>query len=77
MNPEAQEELDRLLKLNPEDLTSQDRAFMRARRGYMTNDQMRIFKSVLEERTVDPEAEVKPEVVNEPIKEVKNDQLKK
>jgi len=79
MNEEAQLELDRLLKLSPSDLTADDRAFLRARRSYLTDDQKRIFKSVLDEKL----PEIK-EAVGEPAKTVepplyvsKKDQQKK
>jgi hypothetical protein len=56
MNPEAQEELDRILKLNPDQLTSDDVAFLNARRDYLTDEQKRIFQSVLVKETKTKEA---------------------
>ena len=47
MNPQDQEVLDNILKQNPEDLNPVNRAILNARRDYLTNDQKRIFASVL------------------------------
>lgn len=47
MDQTSQEEFDRIVKLDPNDLTSFDRDFLNARRDYLTNDQLRIFNSVL------------------------------
>jgi hypothetical protein len=39
--------LNRILAQNPEDLNKQDREFLNARRSYLTNEQRRVFASVL------------------------------
>jgi len=48
MDKLSQETFDRLVKLDPESLTSNEAEFLRARRSYLTKDQKRIFKSILE-----------------------------
>ena len=48
MDSVSQEYFDRLVKTNPEDLTSEDRAFLYARRDYLNHNQEETFKSVLE-----------------------------
>lgn len=55
MNNEAQEELQRLLALDPSVLKETEIAFLKARASYLTTNQKRIFASVLEE----PKKEVK------------------
>ena len=50
MDKLSAENLDRILKLNPEDLTPEEKAFLYARRSYLNNEQMRIFKKVLNEQ---------------------------
>jgi len=47
MNKEAQEELQRLLALDPSVLKETEIDFLRARESYLTTDQKRIFASVL------------------------------
>ena len=39
MNDEARTELDRILALTPPELSESDRAFLQARRSYMTEEQ--------------------------------------
>jgi hypothetical protein len=43
MNEEAKAELDRILALSPEEVTESERAFLQARRSYMTEDQRNVF----------------------------------
>ena len=47
MDNVSQEEFDRLVKLNPEDLSPEQRAFLNARRGYLNHDQENTFANVL------------------------------
>jgi len=48
MNPEAQEELNRILQMNPSDLSVEEKAFLNARRTYLNNEQRRVFASVID-----------------------------
>jgi len=48
MDSESQAIFDRLVKLNPEDLTSNDREFLYARRDYLNHTQEETFAKVLE-----------------------------
>lgn len=57
MNPEAKEELERILALNPEELTAHDIKFLNARRDYLNKEQRRVFASKL----VDEDA---PDILN-------------
>jgi hypothetical protein len=43
MNDEARAELDRILALEPAALTDADRAFLSARRDYLSEDQRTVF----------------------------------
>lgn len=54
-----QEIFDKLVTMNPESLTDYDRAFLRARRGYLNHEQERIFDSVLNEQILSEEDEEK------------------
>jgi len=47
MNPEAREELDRILALDLHELTEGDRAFLRARRPYLNKEQQEVYAKVL------------------------------
>lgn len=68
MNPEAQEELDRILKLNPEDLSPEEKAFLNARRSYLNNEQKRVFDSVLTDQAA-PLPEGESELPSDPVVE--------
>lgn len=57
MDQLSQETFDRLVKIDPSSLTSEEIAFLRARRTYLTQDQRRIFISILEEKTRHQELE--------------------
>ena len=80
MNPQAQELLASILKKNPEDLTKDEVSFLNARRTYLSNEQIRIFVSVLNEVPVilkskpGPRAKTK---YQEPTKEEMAKQLEK
>lgn len=50
MNPEAQAELDRILALEPAALSDADRAFLQARRDYLTEEQKSVFAEALSEQ---------------------------
>lgn len=71
INEEAGKELDRLLDLNPEDLTHDDKVFLYARRDYLTNEQKRIFAEPLNEMESQVEV-VEEEKVVAPKKNLKN-----
>lgn len=43
INPEAREELDRILALSPAELTESDAAFLHARRPYLSEEQRITF----------------------------------
>lgn len=47
MNPEAQAELNRILALDPNDVTESDAAFLRARRSYLSEEQLAVFAEAL------------------------------
>ena len=59
MNPDAQAKLDLILHKNPEDLTKEEIAFLRGRSPYLTNDQKRIYASVLDVSSPAPKTEAK------------------
>jgi hypothetical protein len=43
MNDEARAELDRILALEPQALTEADQAFLMARRGYLSEEQQKVY----------------------------------
>lgn len=47
MNPEAEALLEEILKIDPESLTEDQKAFLRARRYYLKSSQVEEYKSVL------------------------------
>ena len=47
MDEASKKELDKILNKNPEDLAYEEIQFLNARRSYLTNDQKRVFASVL------------------------------
>lgn len=49
MNPESQENLKRILTLPLHELTENDKRFIHARRGYLTNSQKSDYAEVIEE----------------------------
>jgi hypothetical protein len=55
MNIEAQNELNRILSLEPAALTLDEMAFLRARRSYLNSDQVARFESVLTDEGQDAE----------------------
>ena len=48
MNTEAQKYLDEILKIEPENLTEDQKAFLRARSSYLKKIQLEEYASVLE-----------------------------
>ena len=50
MNPEAQERFDEILKISPNDLNPEQKAFLRARRSYLKKSQEEEYKEVLDEK---------------------------
>ena len=69
MNPEAREELDRILGIEPSRLTFDERAFLRARRDYLKKSQAEEYAQVIKQE------DQAPEPVNEDF--VSYDQLRK
>lgn len=53
MNPEAQAIFDKIVKKNPQDLSSDEINFIHARRPYLNDEQLRIFKDILEKRDIE------------------------
>lgn len=49
MNEEARAELDRIVAIEPAALTDSDRAFLSARRDYLSEDQKATFAEILSE----------------------------
>lgn len=47
MNPEAQEQLDKILAKDADELTRDERDFLRARQSYLKKTQVEEYKSVL------------------------------
>ena len=54
MNSEAQKILDEILKKEPEHLTFEERAFLRARQGYLKKAQLEEYKDVLKTQEQKP-----------------------
>lgn len=54
MNQESQTEFDRIVGLDPQVLTEPELAFLKARSGYLTDEQSAKFASVLGEVTETP-----------------------
>lgn len=52
MNPESQEVLKSILANEPAALSEGDIAFLRARRSYLSEEQLAVYASVLEEQPV-------------------------
>ena len=50
MNPEAQVIFDKIVKKNPQDLSKDEIEFIHARRPYLNDEQLRVFKDVLAKR---------------------------
>ena len=48
MDQLSQDTFDKLVKLNPEDLTLEQRQFLFARRDYLNNEQKKVFASIVE-----------------------------
>lgn len=74
MDQNSQLELDRILKLDPQDLNSDEIGFLRARRGYLTTEAKRIFNIHLEDMSVKQVLPEEPEEVaidDAPMEEVK------
>ena len=51
MNQEAKERLDNILKKSPEELGTEEIAFLRARRDYLKTSQVEEYSSVLKNQT--------------------------
>lgn len=47
MNPEAQAELNRILGLDPNELSEYEAGFLRARRDYLSEEQKAVYADVL------------------------------
>jgi hypothetical protein len=79
MDEKSQLELERILKLDPINLTPDEIGFLRARRGYLTSEDKRVFAIHVEDLTVKEEPQEDP--VQEPqedlVEEVKPQSKKK
>ncbi len=75
MNTEAQEVLNDILQKNPEQLSVVEIAFLRARSGYLNNEQKRIFAAVLgnKEIKVKGKKSAEPLVAPEAVVEMPQD----
>ena len=58
MNPKAQELFDKYIKKNPQDLKKEELEFLHARRPYMNDEQLRVFKEVFDKRDKELEERV-------------------
>jgi hypothetical protein len=61
VNPEAQAIFDKVVKKNPRDLSDDEINFIHARKPYLNDEQLRIFKDVLEKREAEIKALTNPE----------------
>lgn len=52
MDEVSQELFDKLVKLDPENLSTEQKAFLKARRTYMNGSQREIFKDIIREEPV-------------------------
>ncbi len=66
MNKEAQEIFDNLLRKPQDQFSEDDKAFLRARRGYLTKAQVEEFAPILEEAPQEP---TEPELTVAQLKE--------
>lgn len=48
MNESAQKEFDRIIKLDPEALTPEEAGFLAARRDYLNQRELKVFKNVID-----------------------------
>lgn len=65
MDEKSQLELERILKLDPINLTNDEIGFLRARRGYLTSEDKRVFAIHLEPvmEVQEPQEVEAPEIV--------------
>lgn len=68
MDEKSQLELERILKLDPLNLTNDEIGFLRARRGYLTSEDKRVFAIHLEEKTAKKDEPVAEEASAEEVK---------
>ena len=54
MNPGAQTRLDNILKKSPEELNTEEIAFLRARRDYLKTSQVEEYDSILNPKETKP-----------------------
>ncbi len=64
MNPEAQAYLDEILKIEPENLTEEQKRFLRARSSYLKRIQLEEYASVLETKPLETETVKKHDKAN-------------
>lgn len=67
MNPEAQAVLDEILKKDADQLTEEEKIFLRARRGYLKKAQLEEYAEVLNSQTSEKETvnkNAKPQSTN-------------
>lgn len=55
MNPDAQEEFDKILTIDPKNLTQEQIEFLRARRDYLKDSQADEYAEVLKENSKEEE----------------------
>ena len=53
MNPEASEKLERIISKSPAEITRDDIAFLKARKSYLTRDQVEELSYIFEEKIVE------------------------
>lgn len=51
MNPEAKEKLERITSKSPTEITKDDISFLKARKSYLTRDQIEELNYIFEEKT--------------------------
>ena len=53
MNPEASEKLERIISKSPTEITKDDIAFLKARKSYLTRDQIEELSYIFEEKPIE------------------------
>ena len=54
MNPEASEKLERIISKSPTEINKDDIAFLKARKSYLTREQIEELNYIFEEKIVEP-----------------------
>lgn len=76
MNPEAKEELDRILGIELNALSESEQAFLQARRSYLTEEQKTVY-GITEPKEASQEAENPEETTEETSEKKPAKKLKK